>query len=174
MIVRQAQAEDAEAICGIINPIIRHSTITFTTVERTVDQLRDEIGSRGAAFQIAEQDGNVIGFATFGPFRSGPGYARTAELSIHLAPPCRRQGMGRILLQKLEAVAIGQGVHILVAAISGSNPAAVAFHKAAGYRVVGRMPEIGFKDGAYLDLVLMQKRLHPRPDGTPDKAGQPG
>ncbi|MEO9782603.1 MAG: N-acetyltransferase family protein [Sedimentitalea sp.] len=174
MIVRQARVGDAEAICEIFNPIIRHSTITFTTVERRVDAVQDDIRARGPTFQVLENETEVLGFATFGQFRSGPGYARTAEHSIHLAASLRGRGMGRVLMQRLEQVAIEQGIHVLVAGISGSNPAAVAFHEAIGFDVVGRLPEVGFKAGAYLDLVLMQKILRPRPDGAPDTRGQPG
>lgn len=174
MIVRQAREQDAGAICGIFNPIIRHSTVTFTTVERRTETVRDDIGKRGPAFLVLEQHGDVVGFATFGSFRSGPGYVQTAEHSIHLAPSCRGRGLGRALMDRLQQVATSQGIHVLIAAISGSNPAAIAFHDAIGFDMTGRLPEVGFKAGAYLDLVLMQKILYPRPDGAPDTYGQPG
>ncbi|MDU9006301.1 GNAT family N-acetyltransferase [Sedimentitalea todarodis] len=174
MIVRQAKEEDAAAICNILNPIIRHSSITFTTVERTLESVSQNIRTRGPAFQVMEAHDEVAGFATYGPFRPGPGYARTAEHSIHLAPDRQGVGLGRMLMERLEQVAAAEGVHVLIAAISSSNPAAVAFHEAIGFHAVGRLPEVGFKAGAYLDLVLMQKILTPRPDSAPDTSLQPG
>lgn len=159
MILRAARAGDAAAICGIANAIIRDTVITFTTSEKAPDAVAVDIAARGAAFQVAEQAGAVVGFATFGPFRSGPGYAHTREVSVNLAPAARGQGAGRALLLALEQVAILQGVHVLVAGISGENPAAAGFFAAIGYREVGRMPQTGFKAGRWLDLVLMQKIL---------------
>lgn len=94
-------------------------------------------------------------------------FSGTARLTNWI---CATDDMGATLA----GLAARQGVHVLVAAISGSNPTAVGFHKAIGFEVVGRLSEVGFKAGAYLDLVLMQKILPPRPDGAPDTDGQSG
>lgn len=168
MKVRPARARDAEAICAIVNPIIRDTTITFTTEERTTEAVAAEIASRLPAFLVAEIDGRVIGFASYGPFRGGPGYAATREHSIHLAPGLRGRGAGRALMEALETVAREAGVHVLVAGISATNPAAIAFHARLDFVEVARMPEVGRKAGQWLDLVLMQKAL--RAIGAPDSA----
>ena len=159
MIVRPARRADAAAICAIVNPIIRDTTITFTTEERVPGEVADEIDARLPAFLVAETGEGVIGYATFGAFRKGPGYAATREHSVHLAPGARGQGAGRALMAALEAVAVAQGVHVLVAGISGSNPGAVAFHARLGFAETGRMAQVGRKAGRWLDLVLMQKIL---------------
>ena len=159
MILRQARLGDAPDICAIINAVIRDTTFTFTTKERSEADIAADMALSWAGFQVAEQDGRVVGFATYAPFRSGPGYAHTKELTIHLAAQARRRGTGRALMQTLEKVAIGQGVHALVGGISASNPDGIAFHAACGFTEVGRLPQVGFKSGQWLDLVLMQKIL---------------
>jgi len=159
MTIRQARMDDAAEICAITNAMIRDTVITFTTKERSEAEFGADIALRWRAFQVAESGGIVVGFASFFPFRHGPGYARTRELTIHLADNARRRGLGRALLQKLELVAAEQGVHVLVAGISGANPQGIAFHAACGYLEVGRMAEVGFKAGQKLDLVLLQKIL---------------
>lgn len=159
MIVRPALARDATAIAEIANAIIRDTLTTFTTQERSPADVADDIAKRGVAFQVVEQQGRVSGFATYGRFRNGPGYAHSREHSIQLAPEARGQGAGRALMLALEKVACADGVHVLVAGISAENPGAVAFHTALGFTQVGRMPEVGFKWGQWLDLVLMQKIL---------------
>lgn len=159
MILRQARIGDAAEICAIANAAIRDTVITFTSIERTETSVAADISLRWAAFQVVELDGHVAGFATYGPFRDGPGYARTKELTILLAEEARRKGLGRALMQALEDVAVAQGVHVLVAGISGANPEGVAFHAACGFSMVAKMVQVGFKDGQWLDLILMQKIL---------------
>ena len=168
MNIRQARAHDASAIAAIANVIIRDTLVTFTTDERSVESVVAEIETRGPAFLVAERSGAVEGFATYGTFRSGPGYAQCREHSIQLAPEARGQHVGRSLMEALEAIAREDNVHVLVAGISSANPAAIAFHKAIGFKQVGRMPEVGFKWGQRLDLVLMQKILGPQSSVAPD------
>ncbi len=159
MIIRPARPEDAGAICDISNVLIRDSLITFTTDLRSEAATRDAIDAADGAFLVATDESGVLGFASFGPFRGGPGYAQTREHSIQLAPQARGRGIGRAMMAQLEQVAREQGVHVLVAGISSANPAGLAFHAALGFTEVGRMPEVGRKSGQWLDLILMQKIL---------------
>ncbi|MCX8954073.1 GNAT family N-acetyltransferase [Ruegeria sp. NA] len=159
MNIRPATASDAPAIARITNAIIRDTLVTFTTDERSAAQIAEDIKARAPGFLVAEHDSHVIGFATYGPFRTGPGYAQTCEHTIQLSPDAWGKGVGRALMSELEEIAQAQGVHVLVAGISSANPGAEAFHAALGYSKVGVMPEVGFKFGQRLDLVLMQKIL---------------
>lgn len=168
MTIRAAAPGDAAAICAIWNPIIRDTFVTFTTEEKTESGIAAEISARRGAFIVAEHGGEVIGFAAFAPFRSGPGYVHTAEHTIHLAPRLRGRRIGRALMARLEAEARARGVRVLIAGVSGANPGGIAFHAALGFAEVGRLPGVGFKFGRWLDLVLMQKMLA-GPSDAPDK-----
>lgn len=159
MTIRQADDGDAAEIAEIWNRMIRDTARTFTTDEKTVDGLQADIAARGAGFLVAELDGQLAGFATYFPFRGGPGYAHTKEHSVILAKGFGGQGIGRALMQRLEEVARHEGVHSLVAGISGENPDGVAFHEAIGFQHVARLRQVGFKFGRWMDLVLMQKIL---------------
>lgn len=159
MSVRPARQADAAAICDIWNRVIRDTLITFTTEEKTPGRVAADIAARGPLFQVAERGGEVVGFATCFPFRAGPGYARTFENTIHLAPGAQGRGLGRALMQALESAAAAEGVHSIWAAVSGANPDGARFHARLGYAEIARLPEVGFKRGQWLDLVLMQKML---------------
>lgn len=152
MPIRIAHPTDFPAIAEIWNAVIRDTDLTFTTIEKTADDL--------ANTPILVTGGNRIdGFATYAPFRTGPGYARTAELSIYISPSAQRGGLGTSLLTALEKLAGKQGIHSLIAGIAAANTAAIAFHAAQGYENVGLLPEVGWKNGAWHDLILMQKLL---------------
>lgn len=157
--IRPARAEDAAAIAALWNAMIRDTLATFTTVEKTPDDITALIAARGGAFWIADQGAGLAGFMTFGPFRAGPGYARTVEHSIIVAPASLGRGLAARLMQAGEDGARTLGHHIMIAAISSENPRALRFHEKLGYRQVGHLAEAGHKAGRWLDLILMQKNL---------------
>jgi phosphinothricin acetyltransferase len=158
MSIRPAVAADAAAVAPIWNRMIRDSLATFTSVEKDVAEIAALIDERSGAFWVAEED-RVLGFATFGPFRGGPGYAATVEHTVVLAAGGQGRGLGRQLMFAVTEAAHAQGVHVMVAAISSANPAAVAFHSAIGFEQTGHMPQVGRKAGQWLDLILMQKTI---------------
>lgn len=159
MIIRPARPEDAEAVMALVNDVIVNTTITFTTELKSLQTVQDDIAARGRAFLVVEVDGVAAGYASYFPFRGGPGYARTKEHSVALGPQVRGRGAGRALMAELEAEARREGVHSLIAAVSGENPAGRAFHAAIGFAEIAVLPEVGFKFDRWIDLVLMQKRL---------------
>lgn len=162
MILRSAQAGDASAVAALWNPVIRDTAATFNTQEKTAAGLAADFAARaaeGRAFLLAEEAGHLLGFATYFQFRNGPGYARTMEHTIVLAPAARGRGVGRRLMTALEDHARAGGAHSLWAGVSGENPSGLAFHRAIGFAEVARLPQVGHKFGRWMDLVLMQKFL---------------
>lgn len=158
MILRDATAADARAIAAIWNREIRDGVSTFNTIEKELSALKAAIASE-AVFLVAVDAGAVVGFATFGLFRGGPGYANTMEHTIYLAQAARGKGVGQALMTRLEDEAKARGVHVLVAGVGGENSGGIAFHKAIGFAEVGRLPEVGRKFDRWMDLVLLQKLL---------------
>lgn len=152
--IQAAKPEDADWIAGIWNEVIADTQITFTTTLKSRAEIEAMIFDR-VVLVLPDRGG----FATYGPFRGGPGYAATVEHTIMLAAHAQGQGAGRALLSALEARAKADGHHVMVAAISGANPTALAFHVAMGFVRTAHMPEVGRKDGVWLDLILMQKQL---------------
>ncbi|CUH64072.1 N-acyltransferase YncA [Thalassovita gelatinovora] len=162
MTIRDARPKDADAVADIWNHIIRDTAATFTTLEKTPQDLIADIAAKqaeGKAFLVVEQAGQVAGFATYFQFRGGPGYRHTMEHTIHIAPQAQGQGLGRDLMIALEDHARATGVHSLFAGVSGDNPGGVGFHAALGYREIARLPQVGRKFERWMDLVLMQKIL---------------
>lgn len=156
-LIRPAARADIPAIAGLWNRIIRETSVTFTTEEKSPEALAEALARH--PFLVIEADGAFAGFGCITPFRAGPGYAATDELSIFITNAACGRGLGPALLAALEETARAAGIHVLVAGISAENPGAIRFHARHGYAEVGRMPEVGRKFGRWLDLVLMQKIL---------------
>ncbi|HSF64787.1 MAG TPA: GNAT family N-acetyltransferase [Paracoccaceae bacterium] len=160
--IRAATPADIPGILAIWNPVIRDTAITFNSAEKTPDDLlaalRDKAAA-GHAFLVAAPEGRVLGFATYGPFRGGTGYARTLEHTILLAPDAQGRGLGRALMEALCDHARAGGVHSLIGGVSAENPQGRAFHAAMGFAEAAILPQVGWKFGRWMDLVLMQKFL---------------
>ena len=165
MQIRTAKLWDAEAIADIWNDVILKTDKTFNSIEMKPSDITTMIaekGREGHPFIVAERNG-ILGFATYNQFRSSVGYARTMEHTIIVREGARRSGVGRMLMERIEKIAKNNNVHSLIAGISGTNNAAILFHRSQGFAQVGRMPEIGYKLGRWHDLVLMQKMIAAMP-----------
>ncbi len=162
MIIRPARAEDAIAVADIWNPVIRSTTATFSSQEKSPEGLATDFAARhaeGKAFLLAEDAGRVLGFATYFQFRSGNGYAHTLEHTIVLSAAAQGKGVGRALMAAVEDHARAGGGQSLWAGVSAENQAGIGFHAAIGFANVACLPAVGFKFGRWIDLVLMQKIL---------------
>lgn len=152
--IRPATPDDADWVCGIWNDVILRSTATFTTIPKTPVDIAELIATRELFLVDPE-----AGFATFGPFRAGPGYAGVREHTIYFSETAQGQGRGTALLSALELQARRIGIRALIGGLSGDNHRALRFHLANGYAKVAEMPAVGQKFGQQLDLVLVQKNL---------------
>lgn len=162
MTIRPATTTDIPALLAIWNPIIRDTTVTFNSVEKTPTDLAQVIADKAAAghaFLVAEDAGAVHGFASYGQFRTGVGYARSLEHTIVLGPDARGRGMGRALMTAIEDHARTGGAHSIFAGVSADNPQGRAFHAAMGFAHVVTLSQVGYKFGRWFDLHLMQKFL---------------
>ncbi len=160
--IRPAAARDAAEVAKIWNKVIRDSAITFNSVEKTESELVRLFitkAEQGHGFFVAEEEGAVLGFATYGQFRGGAGYARTMEHTVILGDKARGRGLGRELMGVVEDHARDGGAHSIFAGVSAENEDGISFHAAMGYNEVARLSEVGWKFDRWIDLVLMQKLL---------------
>lgn len=124
--------------------------------------MRDWLAARhagGYPVVVAEEDGQCLGYGSFGPFRAGEGYAGTVEHSVYVARDARRRGVASALLSHLIETAARQGYRRMVGGISADQPASLALHRKLGFEEQGRLFGVGQKLGRPLDLVLMVRAL---------------
>lgn len=156
--IRPATVADIDAILAIWNPIIRNTSITFNSAEKTADEIAAMLAEKAAAGHavfVAEAAGTVCGLAHYGQFRNGVGYARTMEHTIYMSPAARGQGLGRALMAAVTDHARAGGTHQMIAGISCENRSGLAFHRRLGFQEIAVLREVGWKFGRYMDLHLL-------------------
>jgi phosphinothricin acetyltransferase len=121
-----------------------------------------ELAELGLPFVVAETGGEVAGYAYAGPWRRKPAYRLTVEDSVFVAPGRTGSGIGRRLLTQLLAHCGTAGVRQVIAVIADSgDQASVSLHIGCGFTQAGRLTGVGFKQGQWIDTLLMQRTLGP-------------
>jgi phosphinothricin acetyltransferase len=160
--IRAARQTDLPAILAIYNDAVANTTAIWNETLSDLDGRRSwwrERTARGFPVLVAEAGGEVAGYASYGDFRPFQGYRFTVENSVYVRKELRGKGIAAALMDALLAEARKQGLHAMVAGIEAGNATSIRLHRRFGFSEVARMPEIGFKFGRWLDLVLMQKIL---------------
>jgi phosphinothricin acetyltransferase len=160
--IRPAAEQDLPALTAIYNEVIASSTAVYSDTPVDVADRRAWWLARtgqGYPVLVADGEGEVLGFSTFGDFRAWPGYRFSVEHSVHVAARRRGGGVGRALVQALFPIAADLGKHVMIAGVDGENGASIRFHERLGFEQAGRLRQVGFKFARYLDLVFLQRFL---------------
>ena len=162
--IRPSQDADLPAITAIYAHHVLHGTGTFEIDPPSLADMttrRADVLSKGLPYLVAEDDdGTVLGFAYGNWFKPRPAYRFSAEDSIYLADAARGRGIGKRLLVAFVEQAEAAGVRKLIAVIGDSaNAGSIGVHRAAGFTQVGVLKSVGWKFGAWRDIVLMEKPL---------------
>jgi L-amino acid N-acyltransferase YncA len=158
---RPASEDDAEAVARVYNQGIADRVATFETEARTADDRRQAIAAaRGRyPFVVATEDGEVVGFASAGAYRSRPCYRGVGEFSVYVARAHRGRGVGRLVLAALIDEAERLGLWKLVSRVFPENAASRALCRAAGFREVGVYEKHARLDGVWRDCVIVERLI---------------
>lgn len=171
MHIRLANSGDIPQILEIYGPYIRETAISFEYSVPTREEFARRFAGITADFPwlVWEEDGKLLGYA-YGslPFTRAA-YRWCAEASIYLRPEARGRGIGKALYRVLWELLRLQGYCKVYAVITTANEDSVGFHTHLGYRQVARMPDCGFKLGAWYGTVWMEKALNSveKPENPP-------
>jgi phosphinothricin acetyltransferase len=162
MFVREATPADLPALLEIYNEAVINTTASWDhdpwTAVRHADWYAHK-AENGFPILVADQDGEVLGYATYSEFSGKAGYTGTREHNVYLRVDARRRGIGRTLMEALIDQARARGVHTLIGRLSADNEASLRLHAGLGFVEVGRLHEVGRKFGRWLDLVYLQLML---------------
>lgn len=165
-LTRPATRADIPAITLIYAESVVNATASLEVVppdEREMARRFDELTAQGYPYLVVEggSPSELLGYGYAGAYRPRPAYRNTVEDSIYLATEARGRGIGGILLRQLIDRCAGLGFRQMIAIVADpeQNEASARLHRAAGFAEVGRLKDVGYKHGRWLDSILMQRAL---------------
>ena len=163
VLVRPANRADLPRLTEIYYHYVIHTPITFDlepyTVERRAAWFEQFALTGRHRLLVAEENGQVVGYAGTMRFRVKPAYDTTVETTVYAAPEWAGKGVGRKLYAALFAAIAGEDVNRIVAGYTLPNPASAKLHEQFGFKAVGVFSEVGFKFGRYWDVAWTERPL---------------
>ena len=168
--IRVATPADAAPVRDIYAPFCESTAVTFEETAPTEAELADRIEStlETHPWLVCETDGTVVGYASAGQLRPQRAYEWVVELSIYVAEPARRSGVGRALYESLFAVLERQGIRDAYAVTTVPNPETERFHEKLGFERLVDFPGIGYTQGEWRDVAWWRRPLAEKTD-SPDR-----
>ena len=173
--IRLATPEDAEALLGIYSYYVENTPITYELKCPTAEDFRNRIAKvlKAYPYLVAELDDSnlspltshpspqIIGYCYASRFRERAAYDHCVEMSIYIDKDAHHEGIGTALYEELEKRLYAQGIRNLYASITASAEPSIHFHAKHGYTKVAHFHKCGRKFDQWLDMIWMEKILHP-------------
>jgi L-amino acid N-acyltransferase YncA len=153
-------ADHAAAILEIFNDAIANSTALYDYKPRSpefmIGWFKEKEATNYPVIGAIDDEGTLLGFASYGAFRARPAYKYTIEHSVYVHKDYRARGVASILIEALIEKAKMQQYHVMVGGIDMDNTASIALHEKFGFTHAGTIREAGFKFGRWLDVGFYQ------------------
>lgn len=160
-----ATTDDLPAMVDLYNDVIATTTAIYrddpvTHHDRAAWLAERHAGGFPVLVARDPATGRAIALGSYGPFKTSPsGYATTVEHTVLVSREARGAGLGTRLVEALIAHAAASGFHMMVGLIDAANTGSIALHARLGFTESGRLPQVARKDGAWVDLVIVQREL---------------
>jgi phosphinothricin acetyltransferase len=169
--IRDASESDLDMIVAIYNASIPGRLATADTEPVSVESRREwfrDRDHRRHPVWVAEREGNVVGWLSFGKFYGRPAYASTAELSVYVDPGAQGSGIATELVTAAFQRAAGLGLKTLLGFVFAHNERSVSLCRKFGFEQWGRLPRVAILDGVERDLLILGRPLegHEQPIHT--------
>jgi L-amino acid N-acyltransferase YncA len=163
-IIRLATIADGPALAAIYAPAVTAHTTSFELEPPDGAEMarRAESLMTRTPWLVCEFQSAVVGYAYASPHRDRWAYQWSVEVSAYVDASAQRRGVARALYTSLFAILAIQGFRNAYAGITLPNEASVRFHEAIGFTPVGVYRGVGYKFGAWHDVIWLERALAPR------------
>ena len=174
--IRVATLEDAKTLVEIYTPYVEKTVITFEYEVPSVEEFKGRMAHvlEKYPYLVAERDGEIVGFAYAGEFKSRAAYDWAVETTVYVREDQKKSGVGKALYMALEQILAEQNILNLNACIGYPEVEdeyltknSVQFHEHMGYRFVGEFYKCGYKFGRWYNMVWMEKHIGEHLDDQP-------
>jgi phosphinothricin acetyltransferase len=163
MLIRYATPDDLPALADLRNHFVANSYATFDEEPLSQAALRQWLGTFDITgpyrLLIAEELGQLIGFASSQQYRTHVAFRKTIETSIYVASPQGRTGVGSALYSGLFEAIKSEDLHRAVVGIALPNKASIRLHKKFSFTEVGIFSEYAIKNSQLISSLWMQRSL---------------
>lgn len=162
--LRDAIASDTKSIADIYNESIMAGDATMDSEAKTEADIQgwmDKFSDRETILVLEELHdppaaSPVVGWGIIKRYSDRYGYRFCCETAVYL----RRSHIGRGYGTRIKNALIERckvyGYHHLVAKIFAENEASIQYNLRLGYEMVGIQRQIGWRDGRWLDVAILQ------------------
>ena len=163
MSIREAREQDVPAMLEIYDEFVKNTAVSFEYVTPSKEEFTQRLQEHIAVYPwlVWEEKGKVLGYAYAGRAFERAAYSWNAEISCYLAKQIRGKGIGRQLYDRIESILREQGIRKVFAVVTSANEPSIEFHKALGYKEAARFCDVGYKLGAWYDVIWLEKQLAP-------------
>jgi phosphinothricin acetyltransferase len=161
-VLRPFAWSDVAPITAIYAHYVHNSVATFDLEapgEAFMAQKFGHMVELGHPLIVAEEAGQIVGYAYASTYRPRPAYRFTCEDTVYIAPDRVGQGLGKLLLAAVIDEARNFGFKQMIAVITAEGAASIRLHEKLGFSLIGRHPGLGLKFDRWLDIVHMQRAL---------------
>jgi phosphinothricin acetyltransferase len=160
--IRPATDSDLGSIARIYNHYILNAIATFEEEPVSTSEMAERlevIRSASLPWLVADQDGQVVGYAYAGKWGGRCSYRFSVESTVYVDPAAVGHGVGTTLYEVLLDTLRDRSVHVVIGGIALPNAASVALHERLGFQKVAHFREVGFKFNQWIDVGYWQTAL---------------
>ena len=168
--IRAFEEKDAAVLADIYN---EHIAIGKSSMNRDHKEAKTILGwfhnfnDREGLWTIEKQS-KAIGFGIIKRYSDRIGYRTTCETAVYLTDKETGEGYGSAMKRFLIDQCKRLSYHHLVAKILSVNPGSIIYNERLGYEIVGRQKQIGYLNGQWHDVIIMQLILDDVPAFLPE------
>ena len=166
MKIRSATVDDASRLLDIYAYYVESTAISFECEVPSLEEFTTRIANtlKRYPYIVAEEDGEIWGFAYADVFKNRAAYDRSCEVSIYVERNARGKGYGRALYEELERRLKEAGTLNLYACIAHPIEEdeylswdSERFHAHLGFKTVGEFHKCACKFGRFYNMIWMEK-----------------
>jgi len=165
VILRTPRWKDLEDLMELINSLIEEGADIEYDTEKTRDEEVDwlsraiaQLEKGNALYMVAEVEGKVIASSSVAKRRFSC-ESHVGDLGILIKSGYRDVGIGTEMMKSLIDQARRMGLKILTLTVFATNKRAIHVYKKVGFKEVGRIPKSIYRNGKYIDRIIMVKEV---------------